>query len=73
MSQKNPSDRDAVISIFGAMRKTGQEDFLGNVRRWHLLLVRDKSGHIVVNIPLWMVIAVFVIFIGFTGMRKRKG
>jgi hypothetical protein len=64
--------RKTTVSLFGAKKKTGQENFLGNINRWHFLLVQDKAGRTVVTIPLWIAIAALIFLAGFLRMRKRK-
>jgi hypothetical protein len=60
----------SLILILGSIR-SDKQDFLGKLNSFSFLLVKDKQGRTLFNIPLWIVAAALVGFFALRAIRSR--
>ncbi|HLI05381.1 MAG TPA: hypothetical protein VKV40_02315 [Ktedonobacteraceae bacterium] len=60
----------SLILILGSIR-SDKQDFLSKLNSFSFLLVKDKQGRTLLNIPLWIVAAALVGFFALRAMRSR--
>ncbi len=60
----------SLILILGSIR-SDKQDFLGKLNSFSFLLVKDKQGRTLLNIPLWIVAAALVGFFALRAIRSR--
>lgn len=71
MAQENPSRDQATILILGTVRSE-EQDLFSKLNSFSLLLVKDKDGHTVLNIPAWPVLVALVVFVVVRAIRSRQ-
>ncbi|HET9921796.1 MAG TPA: hypothetical protein VFQ30_18285 [Ktedonobacteraceae bacterium] len=69
MSQEKAARSARLISILGTVKGNENDSFLGRLNRFHLLMVADRDGRVVVNIPAWPLVAALTALVAF----KRIG
>lgn len=70
MASENSSKDQTTILILGTVRSEKQ-DFFSKLNSFSLLLVTDKDGRILINIPAWPVLVGLVAFIAMRTRRSR--
>lgn len=53
MSQEKAARKDWLISILGTVKGNETDNFLARLNRFHLLMIVDRDGRTLVNIPAW--------------------
>lgn len=70
MSQEKAAKDHSTIVILGSVH-TDKQDFLSKLNSFSFLLVKDKEGRTVLNIPLWVAAAALAAFFVQRAMRAR--
>jgi len=70
MAQENPTRDQTTILILGTVRSEKQ-DFLSKVNSFTLLMVKDKDGRTMLNIPAWPALLALAVFFGVRALRSR--
>lgn len=70
MSQEQAGKDQILILILGSIR-SDKQDFLSKLNSFSFLLVRDKQGRTLLNIPLWVVIVALAVFFAVRAIRSR--
>jgi hypothetical protein len=60
----------SLILIPGSIR-SDKQDFLSKLNSFSFLLVKDKQGRTLLNIPLWVVAVALAIFFAVRAIRSR--
>ena len=70
MAQENPTRGQTTILILGTVRSEKQ-DFFSKLNSFALLMVIDKDGRTVLNIPAWPALLALAIFFVVRALRSR--
>lgn len=70
MSQEQAGKDQTLILILGSIR-SDKQDFLSKLNSFSFLLVRDKQGRTLLNIPLWVVVVALAVFFAVRAIRSR--
>lgn len=70
MSQEQAGKDQILILILGSIR-SDKQDFLSKLNSFSFLLVRDKQGRTLLNIPLWVVVVALAVFFAVRAIRSR--
>ncbi|HLX55457.1 MAG TPA: hypothetical protein VKR83_00385 [Ktedonobacteraceae bacterium] len=71
MVQKNPAKDQTTILILGTVRSEKQ-DFFSKLNSFSLLMVKEKDGRIILNIPAWPVLVALAAFFVVRAIRSRQ-
>lgn len=71
MAKENPSRDQMTILILGTGRSEKQ-DLFSTLNSFSLLLVKDKDGRTVLNVPAWPALVALVVFIMVRIVRSRR-
>lgn len=71
MAQNNPTKDQITVLLLGTVRGEKQ-DFFSTLNSFSLLLVKEKNGRTILNIPAWPVLLALVAFFVVRAIRSRK-
>ncbi len=71
MAQEKPIRDQITILILGTVRSEKQ-DFFSKLNSFSLLLVKDKDGHTMLNIPAWPALVALAAFFVARAIRSRQ-
>lgn len=71
MAQENPSRDQTTILILGTVRSEKQ-DLFSKLNSFSLLLVKDKDGRTVLNIPAWPALVALAVFMVVKVIRRQS-
>jgi hypothetical protein len=71
MAQENPTKDHTTILILGIVRSEKQ-DFISKLNSFSLLMVKNKDGKHILNIPAWPVLAALSTFFIVKAIRSRQ-
>ena len=72
MSQEKAARSARLISILGTVKGNEDDNFLAKLNRFHLLMVVDRDGHTVVNIPAWPLVAALTALVAFKRIGRSE-
>lgn len=72
MSQEKAARSERLISILGTVKGNENDSFLDRLNRFHLLMVVDRDGRVVVNIPAWPLAAALVALLILRRARRSQ-
>ena len=70
MAQENPTRGETTILILGTVRSEKQ-DFFSKLNSFSLLLVKDRDGRTMLNIPAWPALLALAVFFAVRALRSR--
>lgn len=71
MAQENPTRDQAIILILGTVQSEKQ-DFFSKLNSFSLLMVKDKQGRTIINIPAWPALVALAVFILVKAIRSSQ-
>ncbi len=71
MAQENPTRDQTIILILGTVRSEKQ-DFFSKLNSFSLLMVQDKDGRTIINIPTWPTLVALAVFIVMKAIRSSQ-
>jgi len=71
MAQENPTRDQTIILILGTVRSEKQ-DFFSKLNSFSLLMVQDKDGRTIINIPAWPTLVALAVFIVMKAIRSSQ-
>ena len=71
MAQEKPTGDQTTILILGTVRSEKQ-DFFSTLNSFSLLMVKDKDGRTLLNIPGWPVLVALVTLAAFFVVRAMR-
>ncbi len=71
MAQENPTRDQTIILILGTVRSEKQ-DFFSKLNSFSFLMMKDKDGHTIINIPAWPTLVALAVFIVMKAIRSSQ-
>jgi hypothetical protein len=71
MVQEDPTKDRTTILILGTVRSEKQ-DLFSKLNSFSLLMVKEKDGRTILNIPAWPVLAALAAFFVVRAIRSRR-
>ena len=71
MVQEEPTKDQTTILILGTVRSEKQ-DFFSKLNSFSLLMVKEKDGRTILNIPAWPVLIALAAFFMVRAIRSRQ-
>ena len=71
MAQENPTRDQTIILILGTVRSEKQ-DLFSKLNSFSFLMVKDKDGHTIINIPAWPTLVALAVFFVVKAIRSSQ-
>ena len=71
MTQEEPTSDQTTILILGTVQSEKQ-DLFSKLNSFSLLLVKDKDGRTLINIPAWPALVALAVFFVVRFIRSRE-